>query len=72
MKKVAIIRELDESKMKKITIGYERAMWEGKKGYKVVASNGDEIGYYLPQTKEKCIADIYAMYDRWETFEAIN
>lgn len=34
-------------------------------GYRVVASNGDDISYYKPQPKEKCIADIEAMYQGW-------
>jgi len=68
MVKVAKIRANDEEKGKVIIIGYERAKYNGIKGYRVCANNGDDIGYYKPQTREKCIEDIYAMYDRWETF----
>lgn len=69
MVKIASIGANDETDGAKIWIGYERAEYDGEKGYRVVASNGDDIGYYRPQTKRKCIEDIYAMYDRWSTFQ---
>ena len=68
MKVIAIIRENDEKAGKIIKIGYMRAEYDGRKGWRVCASNGDDIGYFEPQTKAKCIADIYAMYERWDTF----
>ena len=72
MRKVATIIGNDEQDGMIIYIGYERTEYEGEKGYKVVASNGDDIGYYRPQSKSKCIDDIFAMYDRWTTFEDLG
>lgn len=72
MIKIAKIRANDEPNGKIIFIGYERAEYDGIKGWRVSASNGDSIGYFRPQSKEKCITDIYALYDRWDTFEEVR
>ena len=71
MKTIAKIRENDERTGKIIRIGYRRHVYNDERGWQVCASNGDKIGYYEPQPKDKCIAAIYAMYDRWDTFEAV-
>ena len=69
MKRFANIRENDDQKKKKIYLGIEKYRDdEGVSGYQVVASNEDDVGYYRAQTADKCIADIGAMWERWETY----
>ena len=65
---VARIRADDEPDGKIIRVGYALANYDGIKGWRVVASNGDDVGYYLPQNKDKCVEDICQMWDRWNTF----
>ena len=72
MKTVATIREHDELDGDIIHVGYELAEYDGETGYRVVADNGDDVGYYRPQSAGKCIADIFAMWGQWDTFEAIE
>ena len=63
-KEIAAIRANDEIDGEVIVLGLDQI--DG--GYRVVADNGDDIGYYEPQTMDKCIQDIIAMYDRWDSF----
>jgi len=69
MKTIAKIRENDESTGRIIRLGLIRV---NKTGYRVVASNGDAVGYDKPQTADKCKADISASWGRWDTYIVIN
>ena len=72
MKAFATIRENDEAAGELIEVGYVPFTDdEDNAGFRVVASNGDDVGYFRAQTAEKCEADIVAMWGRWETFEEI-
>ena len=68
-RRVALIRKNDNPVDDIIYLGINRATYEGKPGgYRVAASNGDDIGYYVPQSREHCIRDIDLMYGHWHTF----
>jgi len=69
METIATIRANDELDGEIIEIGYEGYTDDNEnEGYRVTASNGDDIGYYEAQTAEKCISDICGMFGRWKTF----
>ena len=63
-KEIAMIRANDEIDGEEIVLGLDQI----DDGYRVIASNGDDIGYYKAQTMDKCVQDIIAMYDRWDSF----
>ena len=71
MVKIAKIKANDDEKGKAIYLGYRRCESDGQKGWQVCASNGDDVAYFAPLSKEKCIEDIYAAWGAWETFELI-
>jgi len=72
MKKIATIRENDDKDGAIITLGYEAYEHDGETGYRVAADNGDDVGYYKPQPAKECVAEIYAQWRHWETFEPIE
>ena len=72
MKTIARIRENDESTGKIIRIGLIKMKNEYGKGYRLAASNGDDISYYMPQTEEKCMADMRASWGKWDTYEEVT
>lgn len=73
MKVFATIRENDEAAGAIIEIGYAPFTdEEGTEGYRLEASNGDEIHQtWRAQTPEQCEADIVAMWGRWDTYEEV-
>lgn len=68
MIKVATINADDMRDGAVITVGCELIAG----GYRVVADNGDDVGYYEPQPFAKCVDDIYAMWAAWDTFCMVN
>ena len=70
MKTFATIKENDETTGAVIKLGYESFVdEEGKEGFRLTASNGDEIHQtWRAQTPEQCEADIAAMWGRWITY----
>lgn len=72
MKTFATIRENDKTTGAIIEVGYAPFTdEEGNEGFRVTASNGDDVGNFRAQTAEKCKADIVAMWSRWTTYEEI-
>lgn len=73
MKTFATIRENDETTGATIELGYSPFTdEEGTEGYRLEASNGDEIHQtWRAQTPEQCEADIVAMWSRWTTYEEV-
>lgn len=71
MKTFATIKENDEITGRIIELGYSSFTDEdGNKGYRLEASNGDEIHQtWRAQTPEQCEADIVALWGRWTTYE---
>lgn len=68
---IATIRANDEHDGDLILIGVEPAEYDGEHGYRLAASNGDDIGHYRPQSIEQCRADVAAQWGRWDTFSWI-
>ena len=72
MKTFATIRENDEATGAIIELGLAHFIDdEDNDGFRVVASNGDDVGYYRAQSEEKCEADIVAMWGRWATYQEV-
>lgn len=69
----ATIKENDEATGTIIELGYSPYTDdEGTEGYRLEASNGDEIhATWRAQTPEQCEADIAAMWGRWITYEEV-
>lgn len=67
---MAKIRENDERGGDIIRIGIDlEAEYDGETGCRVIADNGDDVGYYRPKTEEECMSDIEAVWGRWDTFK---
>jgi hypothetical protein len=62
------IRANDEQDGEIIIISAAMAEYDGVMGYRLMASNGDEIGHYRPQSIEQCRQDAAAQWGRWATF----
>lgn len=70
MEKIAMIKSDDDLSGDEIIIGIEPITDdEGIKGYRVIASNGDDVGYCRALSREECIKDIELSWARWKTFE---
>uniref|UniRef100_A0A6M3K4J0 Uncharacterized protein n=1 Tax=viral metagenome TaxID=1070528 RepID=A0A6M3K4J0_9ZZZZ len=68
--RMATIRENDDPCGAKIYIGIRRDFQCPAKGYRIIASNGDDVDTSAdPQPAEKCIEDIEASWRTWDTFE---
>ena len=69
-KKIARICGDDIVGGEKIIIGVDKYLdSDGKKGYKIVASNGDDVSStWRALSLKDCIKDIKASWDRWTTF----
>ena len=52
----------------KIRLYAVRAEYDGLRGYRLEAGNGDDIGYYIPQKMGKCIQDMQASWGQWRSF----
>lgn len=73
MEKIAVIREQDEVDGEEIVISIRPITCnEGNVGYEIVASNGDDVDGYRPQSREKCIDDIAASWGDWESFRWVE
>lgn len=72
MKKILTIRANDDTDGDVITIGMVEIINEHGTGWRLEADNGDDIGYYRPQSADKCIDDAWAMYESWSTVESID
>ena len=70
MKTFATIKENDEATGANIELSLASFIDEDDRdGFKVVASNGDDVGYFRAQSAEKCESDIRAMWSRWTTYK---
>ena len=66
--KIATIRANDDWEGEKIVIFAERV----KGGYLLKASNGDDVGYYKPQSLADCRNDAYGAWHLWDTYEEVR
>lgn len=73
MKTFATIKANDEANGEIIELGYVPFTdEEGTEGFRLEASNGDEIHQtWRAQTAEQCEEDIAALWSRWETYEEV-
>ena len=70
IKEIAKIRGDDLAGGEEIIIGIDKYLDStGKKGYKIVASNGDDVSStWRALSLAACIKDINLMWGRWTTF----
>ena len=72
MKRICMIRANDALDGDPIRITAEPAEYDGENGFRLAASNGDDVGYYKPQSLAKCQADAHDMWGRWATYRALE
>lgn len=73
MKKlIGRIRENDEQDDKIVKFYAVKHTEDGETGYRLEASNGDDVGYHRIQSLDKVKQDMRGSWDRWDTFEEAN
>lgn len=68
---IAKIRANDAEDGEEIIISIIPGEYDGEQGYRLAASNGEDIAHYRPQSVEKCREDALASWGRWSTFELL-
>ncbi len=66
------IKADDDPEGAEIIISAEEYEREEIKGYRLVASNGDDIGYYRPKSLALCRQDAEIMWGGWQSYEEIG
>jgi hypothetical protein len=65
---ICMIRSNDESMADIIFISAEYVEEEGIGGYRLKASNGDDVGYFAPRTLSECRTYAFLVWGQWNTY----